>query len=511
MIYPRLHKQFYVFASFSERLDPHGQTKQDEAGVALAFAKCGTSSSEGFVPQVFVPGRVLRVSVAVGDCESIYWCTHNFGVSAAQMDSIEIAFRADQAWAAENPRAVTVFAMGDFNYVCEGEYQRSLELPNDTRLGSHSLPTPRAWQSRWEHILKDLTELAQPLDTHYSNANSLCSRIDRIYTSIPPWLLIQLNVNASLYNDPKELYDSDVSDHSPLCISFSKHDPVPADQRPISRHVVADPRYADYLEKLVAASNLDALAVPIRLQQFKLLMREAARLVRDEHSSNFTNNPVALSSMYGTMARAVWNNDSKVASLLIGKYSIAGRHLQIIDDTVTVVNPPRFQFDFLSARQRAAECRKNVKDMEVSQPDAPSVRRRRAESSRAMHNRMMKLWTAFNKKLCITGIKTKSGIVRSPHRMSNALSQHWVPVFDEKPFDSAAADSFLQNYKSSFDFSKMPPPHRRPTFSSSYFVPDIPDLVLMAYLTLPGSLLVSSLTSSSSRPRSGFGLAVQCA
>ena len=141
LIYPRLHKQFYVFASFSERLDPHGQTKQDEAGVALAFAKCGTSSSEGFVPQVFVPGRVLRVSVAVGDCESIYWCIHNFGVSAAQMDSIEIAFRAE---AAENPRAVTVFAMGDVNYVCEGEYQRSLELPNDTRLGSHSLSLLRA-------------------------------------------------------------------------------------------------------------------------------------------------------------------------------------------------------------------------------------------------------------------------------------------------------------------------------------------------------------------------------
>ena len=77
---------------------------------------------------------------------------------------------ADVVRAAANPRQITVFVLGDVNYLCEGEYQRSLELPNDPRIGSHSLPAPRAWQAKWQYILKDLTELAQPLDTLFQQS-----------------------------------------------------------------------------------------------------------------------------------------------------------------------------------------------------------------------------------------------------------------------------------------------------------------------------------------------------
>ena len=167
LTYPRLHQKFHVFTSFTERLDAKGQPKQDEAGVALALAKCGTSSAECFSQRVFAPGRVLRVAAAAGDNESIYWNVHNYGLSAIQLNAIETAMGADVARAAANPRQVTVFVLGDFNYLCEGEYQRSLELPNDSRIGSHFLPAPRAWQAKWQSILKDLTELAQPW-THIS-------------------------------------------------------------------------------------------------------------------------------------------------------------------------------------------------------------------------------------------------------------------------------------------------------------------------------------------------------
>ena len=135
---------------------------------------------------------------------------------------------------------------------------------------AHSLPAPRAWQSKWQHILRDLTELAQPPDTHYSAGNSLCSRIDRIYTTIPPWMLLQLNVRAYIPKDPKEMHDLQLSDHSILEVYVSDRDPLPLDQRPISRHVVSDPLYAEHLQKLVNVSNLEALAVPLRLRHFKL-------------------------------------------------------------------------------------------------------------------------------------------------------------------------------------------------------------------------------------------------
>ena len=62
--YLRLHQNLYLFTSFTERLDAKGQPKQDEAGVALALAKCGTSSAECFSQRVFAPGRVLRVAAS---------------------------------------------------------------------------------------------------------------------------------------------------------------------------------------------------------------------------------------------------------------------------------------------------------------------------------------------------------------------------------------------------------------------------------------------------------------
>jgi hypothetical protein len=264
-----------------------GLQKQDEAGVALAFAKLGSTSQDSFHLQVLAPGRVIRVSVAVEGFESIYWCVHNFGLSALQMQAIGAVLENNISRAAAAPSLASAFVLGDFNFLCEGEYQRSLDLPNDSTSGSHSLPAPWAWQARWQHLLSGLTELAQPLDTHFSPANSLCSRIDRIYTTIPPWLLTQLNVHATLHLDPKAVYDAELSDHTVLKVNFASRKPLPADQRPISRHVVSDPLYATFLQQLVDASSLDALAVPLRLSHFKILMREAARLVRDGRAIRF--------------------------------------------------------------------------------------------------------------------------------------------------------------------------------------------------------------------------------
>ena len=154
-----------------------------------------------------------------------------------------------------------------------------------------------------------------------------------------------------------------------------RRDRLPAEQRTISRHVVADPLYVEYLQKLVNVSNLASLSVPLGLQHYKLLMREAARLLRDEHSLGFKSNPVALSSMYGARVLSVWHNDTRVASLLIERRNVAQRHLCVASGFVTVVNAAQFQLDFQLARQRAVES----EDFAISQPDAPSSRRRPAE------------------------------------------------------------------------------------------------------------------------------------
>ena len=67
----------YVFSSFSAQLTENGQPKEDEAGVALAFASCGVSSTDSYATHSFTRARVLRGSTAGGDHETIYSYVHN--------------------------------------------------------------------------------------------------------------------------------------------------------------------------------------------------------------------------------------------------------------------------------------------------------------------------------------------------------------------------------------------------------------------------------------------------
>ena len=65
----------------------------------------------------------------------------------------------------------------------------------------------------------------------------------------------------------------------------------------------------------------------------------------------------------------------------------------------------------------------------------------------------MALWSPLHKKLHIGGIKAQGRVVRSSIGMLDTLAYHWAPIFDEKPYDIHAGDSFLVNYVPALDFS----------------------------------------------------------
>ena len=58
------------------------------------------------------------------------------------------------------------------------------------------------------------------------------------------------------------------------------------DEKPIPRFIFDNPIYLEVLEDLVRAANLDALSVPLRLPKYKQLIREAARIARNETLAN---------------------------------------------------------------------------------------------------------------------------------------------------------------------------------------------------------------------------------
>ncbi len=181
-----------------------------------------------------------------------------------------------------------------------------------------------------------MREVGQDLHTHISVANHMCSRIDRIFTSVPPWALLQMEVSPFMVNDPLSLHLAGISEYSPVGAICVGRNPTPKTQPPISKYVVADPSYKVILDDLLQVSRLDLLVVPLRLERYKVFMREAARLVRDRKATSTPHDPIVRASGFGAMARAAWRNDYCTATFLIENCSDAFKHPHIVNGEICV-------------------------------------------------------------------------------------------------------------------------------------------------------------------------------
>ena len=74
----------------------------------------------------------------------------------------------------------------------------------------------------------------------------------------------------------------EISDHAPVAFPVTHKPQLPADQRPIPRFVVDHTRFPEIFNNLVDALELHKLSVPLRLKQFKELMRDASWITRDQ-------------------------------------------------------------------------------------------------------------------------------------------------------------------------------------------------------------------------------------
>jgi hypothetical protein len=202
-----------------------------------------------------------------------------------------------------------------------------------------------------------MTEIQQPFETHYHSASATLSRLDRLYVASPPWLVLQLGLRGKLLHDPFQSHQQSLSDHVPVAFCFTYKYQLPAEQRPIPRFVSDHPRFMEALDNLTAAFDLDALSVPLRLPMYKKLMREAARITRNELFAIPDDTMDKRSTVCGSIARAVWHNDEKLASILISKSPAAQEHLEIGTSGVKIRDPTKFSNFYDTVRSAALESR----------------------------------------------------------------------------------------------------------------------------------------------------------
>lgn len=188
-----------------------------------------------------------------------------------------------------------------------------------------------------------MVEFQQTAPTHFSPVSLTCSRIDRIYTTTPGWILTSVWTSAVLSAQPRDLHESRISDHAPVSACMSLKRRLPKELQPIPKYVAESMHFKKRHDELVALADLGSLPPVQRWEQNKRILRQAGAHARDvllnarEHTAFEVNQTLA------TIARTVWHNDVRLAHKLLRHSELAREHLTVTEAELKLRSPPAFK------------------------------------------------------------------------------------------------------------------------------------------------------------------------
>ena len=156
--------------------------------------------------------------------------------------------------AAAEPTRRLVWAAGDFNFLPHGEPRESVLEPGRSR-DLHVAMCLSHSASVINDELKYWTEISTTEATHFSAASSTLSRLDTIYTALPPWAISLLRTRAAVPFDPYSLSTRCISDHPPTSVAISSTPSLPEHLRPIPASVFRLPSFQYHYDILLDAAN----------------------------------------------------------------------------------------------------------------------------------------------------------------------------------------------------------------------------------------------------------------
>ena len=182
---PRLASKFFVHSSPCENLAA--------GGVITMIAKKWAGDQCEIGSEALCRGRVVRTVVRCGGKAVALWNVHNFGIGGPDRQTIGERLRADTRAARGSPLDSVVILGGDMNFA------------SDDGAGGRAAG-PRDGQRFWEGALASCTGIAPTAATHYFATENRYTAIDRVYTSLPNWALVNLHVAARVSDDPIVLF-----------------------------------------------------------------------------------------------------------------------------------------------------------------------------------------------------------------------------------------------------------------------------------------------------------------
>ena len=162
---------------------------------------------------------------------------HDFGRATTR--KIVNAFNNHISLAQADPRGKSItYTAGDFNFLAENEQLARINISSPS---APVIKTPdrnsniRAW---WAPLVEQCTELHQPDHTRLGHSHNsenhhfvISSRIDRIYVSLAPWQLTNLNSKTFTFCPVSEIEKHGGSDHTPVCNRLACKNRLPRDIR----------------------------------------------------------------------------------------------------------------------------------------------------------------------------------------------------------------------------------------------------------------------------------------
>ena len=421
-------------------------TDRNTGGTAVFLRKADLKNDCAIQNHNVVKGRVQRTELRADDETLILWNVHNEKLTAIQTNKAARMLRQDVIDTDRDPVRHSVWCAGDWNFLAPGESQMSIASPVSCTSAADVGSTCSRYQQLWQAVLDLMVEFQQVAPTHFSPASLTCSRIDRIFTSTPGWIVTSVRTRASLCAQPRELHETGISDHAPVSASMTFRRQLPREKQPIPRHVAESAHFKKKHDELVAEVDLRRLPPVQRWEQHKIILRQAGRYARNAMLNGAEHTEFEVNQSLATISRTVWHNDVRLARKLLQCSTLAQDHIVVTDAEVKLKCPATFR-----------ECVDNAKTahlakvkQKIDSDPAKASSKKKTSKSQAIA-RLARLWAPADKRLVLAAVKVPTSaceffVVRRPEARSAALASAWSPTFSAKSVDEVKARTFCERW-----------------------------------------------------------------
>ena len=432
----------------SHHVQCSGHSNPHAGGVALLIAR--TLPTPSF--RELVPGRALAAEVAdSAGVLSIFLTIHNFDLTAEHRSSLQEYIASARVRAGNSGQGKgAVWILGDFNFL--PRYEVTTKFSPETGMQQVERKKDR---QLWDRILNGTTELQQPEDTraawraHGDEKGYISARLDRCYTTLPGWALIQTDIQGKTVCQVLQARERVGSDHVPVTFVVQSKQPRRTRDKPIPLWIARHPMFERILPEYLAAADLERRHIVDRWLLTKRIMRQVSKVVAKASLSAKASTTEQKAQVVLQAARAAWHlTHRRFASLVhtlpeLARFAVEGIHGEY--ELIDTEGFSEFAAGIMRTKvQDDIEREQESINAVTARADRPPPRA--MERSLSRFRRWAKLWQACDRRLQLQGVIAGSAVLHSPQEQARELGKFWGEVFSASPIDEELAGALSRTF-----------------------------------------------------------------